>query len=299
MNSLPFLLLCPSAAKSSALCASFVLGLFSSAAFADSLVLSNGQTLTAKAFRREGEVIVATAETPGPDGKMMIVERKTPLTEISKVECSLPPVLQSAQAQFAVGKAATVLNDILAAVKAAEPFGELPGSFWPDLIVLQAHGLLALGKDVEAAALVSSFEKTTYAALAADAKAIRAVIAARAGDHSTALSLATTLLKDSTRPSTIAAASLAHGLCLLAKKEHAAALKAFLELPVFTPDEQALSTAAQFGAAQAYWGLEDHDRAIATLEDLIKTRPSSPEAPKAQTLLPAWKKRRTALADAK
>jgi tetratricopeptide (TPR) repeat protein len=273
--------------------------LFASTACADSLVLNSGQTLNAKTFRREGDVIVATAETPGPDGKMMTVERKTPLTEISKVECAPPPVLQSAQAQFAAGKAAQALNDILAAVKAAEPFGELPGSFWPDLIVLQAHTLLALGRDVEAAALVSSFEKTTHTALVADAKAIRAVIAARAGDFSSAMPLAIPLLKENTRPSTIAAASLAHGMCLLAKNEHAAALKAFLELPVFTPDETALSTAAQLGTAQAYWGLEDHDRAITTLEDLIKTRASSHEAPKAQTLLPEWTKRRTAVNEAK
>lgn len=273
--------------------------LLAATASADSLVLTSGQTLSAKTFRREGDFIIATAETPGPDGKMMKVERKTPLTEISKVESTLPTVLQNAHTLFSTGKAASALNDILNAVKAAEPFGELPGSFWPELIVLQAHGLLAFGRDVEAAALVRSFEKTKHAALAADAKALLALLAARTGDHATAQSLALPLLKDNQRPSTIAAASVAHGMCLLAKKEHAAALKAFLELPVFAPDQQALSAAAQFGAAQAYWGLEDHDRAIAALEDLIKNAASSPEAPRAQALLAQWKKRRTALNEAK
>jgi tetratricopeptide (TPR) repeat protein len=266
---------------------------------ADSLVLTNGQTLTAKSYRRVGGDIISTNEQPGSNGAMMTVEFKTPLTEISKVECAPPLVLQSAQELFATGKADVVLGDILAAVKSAEVFGELPGSFWPELVVLQAHSLLALGRDAEADALVGSFEKTTDVALAADAQAVRAVLAARAGNYESAMSLALPLLNEKSRTSTVAAASLAHGLCLLEKKDHAAALKAFLELPVFTPDQQALTAAAHLGVGQSYWGLEDYDRAIATLEELVKTCASSPEAPKAQALLPQWIKRRTAVAEAK
>ncbi len=77
------------------------------------------------------------------------------------------------------------------------------------------------------------------------------------------------------------------------------ALKAFLELPVFLPDETALCGIAQLGAAQAYYGMEDYDRAIAALESLIKTRPGSPEIAKAQALLPEWKRRRRAVEEAK
>ncbi len=45
--------------------------------------------------------------------------------------------------------------------------------------------------------------------------------------------------------------------------------------------------------------MEDYDRAIATLEGVIKTQPGTPEISIAQTLLPEWKRRRSAALEAK
>jgi tetratricopeptide (TPR) repeat protein len=265
---------------------------------AQTLVLKNGQTNTGKSFRREDDKITITAEIAGPDGKMMTAERSVALSEIERVEAEMPVVLKNAPALLSTGKATAVLSELLNAEKAAEPFGELTGSWWPQIVVLRAHVLLALGKDAEAAVLAAAFEKSANAELKGDAQAVQAVIAARKGDHATATPLAVPLLKSSSRASTIAAASLARGLGHMAKKEHTEALKAFLELPVFTPEETALAAAAQLGAAQAYYGLEDYDRAISTAEDLIKKRATSPEAAAAQKLLPEWKRRRTAVNEA-
>ena len=128
---------------------------------------------------------------------------------------------------------------------------------------------------------------------------IRALIAARKGDHATAASLAEPLLKDAVRSSTIAAATVALGLGQLEQKKFSEALKAFLELPVFLPDETALSGIARLGAAQAYFGMEDYDRAIATLEELIKTQPGIPQISTAESLLPEWTRRRRAVQNAK
>lgn len=266
---------------------------------ADTLVLKNGQTATGRSFRRQGDAILVTVEIPGPDGRPMTAERSTPLAEIVKVECVQPAMLKTAPALLAAGKATSVLPAADEAAKLAEPFGDLPGSYWPVLIVLKAHTLLSMGKDAEAAALATTMRKSANADLARDACAVEAVIAARKGDHGTAAALAAPLRKEATRPGTIAAAAVARGLGCLKQQQFQEALKAFLELPVFTPDETALSGMAQLGAAQAYYGMADYDRAITTLEHLIKTQPGSPETSKAQTLLPEWQRRRTAVNAAK
>ena len=264
-----------------------ILCLLAAVLHADTLVLKNGQSISAKSFLREGDALVADSGT------------SVPLAEIASVECEQPPVLKNAPALLAAGKMSNVLSEIRLALPAAETYGDLPGSHWPDLYSLQAHLLLAIGRDAEAAELATAMKKTSNPGLVADSQALRALIAARKGDHSAAASLAEPVIKDAARPSAVAAASVALGLGYLEKKKFPEALKAFLELPVFLPDETALSGIARLGAAQAYYGMEDYDRAIATLEELIKTQPGIPEISTAQTLLPEWNRRRRAVQEAK
>lgn len=263
---------------------------------ADTLVLKNGQTIAGKAFLRQGDAILVTL---GPNGEPATSETGTPLAEIAKVEGNPPAVFANTPALLAAGKTAKLLEDVAAALITTEPFGDLPGSRWPDLLVLQSHLLLAMGKDGEAAKMANAMKKTKIADLVRNAQAVLALIAARKGDHGEAAYLLEPLLNEPARPSTIAAASVVRGLDFLKKKQFPEALKAFLELPVFLPEEAALSGMAQLGAAQAYSGMEDYDRAIATLDSLLKNRPGSPEMATAQSLLPEWKRRRTAVEDAK
>ncbi len=215
------------------------------------------------------------------------------------MECDQPAVLKNAPALLAAGKNSNVLPEVQAALKAEEIYAGLAGSYWPDLLVLQAHVILASGKDSNAAELATEMRKTKIAALVDDSEALRALIAARKGDHDTANSLAAPLIKDSKRPTTLAAASVALGLGYLEKKKFEEALKAFLELPVFLPDQTAFSGIAQLGVAQAYYGMEDFDRAITALETFIAARPGTPEIPIAESLLPEWKHRRTVVQEAK
>jgi tetratricopeptide (TPR) repeat protein len=264
-----------------------ILLLLASGLHADTLVLKNGQTVTGKLFVREGDALVADSGT------------SVPLAEITSVETDRPPVLKDAPALLTAGKAPNVLSALKLALPAAEKYSNLPGSCWPDLYSLQAHVLLAMGRDAEATELVIAMKKSNNPGLVDDSQALRALIAARKGDHSTAASLAEPLLKDAARPSTVAAASVALGLGYLDKEKFAEALKAFLELPVFLPDETALSGTARLGAARAYFGMEDYDRAIATLEELIKTQPGIPEISTAESLLPEWTRRRKAVQEAK
>lgn len=270
--------------------------LLSATLHADTLVLKNGQQVAGKTFARQGDAIIVLS---GPDGKPVTSDTGTPLTEIAKVESDPPVVFATAPALLAAGKAAKVLADVDSALKVAETFGELPGSRWPDLLVLRAYILVGMDKDDEASKMAKAMKKSRNADLVREAQALLALIAARKGEHGDAASLLEDLTNEATRPCTTAAVAVVRGLGLLAKKQFPEALKAFLELPVFLPDETALCGIAQLGAAQAYYGMEDYDRAIAALESLLKTRPGSPEIDKAQAMLPDWKRRRRAVEDAK
>lgn len=263
---------------------------------ADTLVFKNGQSVTSKSFFRQGDAIFAP---PGPNGEQVTPETGVPLTAISKVECDPPGVFKSAPALLAVGTANNVLQEIEPALKVAETFGVLPGSHWPKLLVLQADIQIAMGKDREAYALATAMRKTRDVGLVSDSQALFALIAARKGDQGDADELISIVDKDSACPGTLAAVAVTRGLGHLKKQRYPEALKAFLELPVFLPDETALSGIARLGAAQAYFGMADYDRAITALESLIKTRPGTPEIATAQTFLPEWKRRRRVVEEAK
>lgn len=264
---------------------------------ADTLVLKDGRTVVGKSFLRQGNTIVLTS---GPNGEPVTESTGIPLAEIAKVDCDVPTVFGTAPALLAVGKFTKALEEVEPALKAAETYVDLPGCRWPELFVLRAHILVAMGKDADAVTMASTMRKTKTPVLVCNSQALLALIAARKGDHGEAASLVEdALIDESSSPGAIAASSVARGLCLLEKKQYPEALKAFLELPVFLPDETALSGIALLGSARAYYGMEDFDRSIATLESLIKTRPETPEITTAETLLPEWKRRRRVIEESK
>jgi tetratricopeptide (TPR) repeat protein len=272
-----------------------ILLLLSAALRADSLVLKDGRTLSGRAFVRQGDVILPAA---GSGGESPAAAEGVRLTDIAKVECERPALLKNAPTLLAAGRISNVLVDIDKALAAAETYADLPGSHWPDLMVLKAHALIAAGSDPEADGIAVAMRKTRNPDLVTDSLATRALIAARKGDHREADSLLADLPKDCGRPGALAAAAVARGLGRLANQRFEEALKSFLELPVFLPDETALGGIALLGAARAFHGMEDYDRAISTLEKLIQSRPSTPEIPIARTLLPEWTRRRTVVREA-
>ena len=266
---------------------------------ADSLVLGNGQTLTGISFRRTGDSLVVTTEVQGPDGKPMSSDHTVPLKDISRVECAPSPAAKNAGGLLAKGDTAAALAVLKPAVVAAEPFGDLPGSPWPDLAVVYAQSLLAAGDDAGATLVINKLSKATSTAIQTSASALGALCAALKGDHEKAISLATPALQPRENPSATATASIARGLVLLARKNYGESLLGFLEQPVFAPDATALAAMAQFGAAECYAGMDDMDRAISTLEELLKAQPSGPASKPAKTLLEKCRRRKQALEDSK
>ena len=266
---------------------------------ADALILKDGKTVQGKSFRRDGETIYVTVEVPGPDGKLMAAERGTALADVARVDCAPAPVLKDSIPLLAQGNTAAALAQIEPAAAAAEAFGDLPGSPWPDLAVLHAHTLIASGKDAAASLIADRLTKASDEQVKNAGHAIHALLSVRKGALEKAASEVGPLIQPGQKPATVAAASVARGVILLSQKKHPEALLSFLEIPVFTPDVAALSAMAQLGAAQCYFGMEDFDRAISTLEALAKAQPSSPEARTAQTLLPEYQRRKRVVNEAK
>lgn len=269
----------------------------SSTLLADELTLKNGQTIEGKTFVRQGEALFLTVAL---NGEPVNSETGIPLAAITRVSCEPPPVFAKAPALLAKGECQKVLEEVDAALKETEKFGTLPGSRWPDLLILRSHILVAMGKDGDAAAMAATMSRTKDPRLVCNSEVLIALLAARKGEHSVAAArLDKVLVNESAGPGAIAASSVARGLGLLEKGMYPEAMKAFLELPVFLPDETALIGMVQLGTARAYFSMNDCASAIATLEDLIKNRPGTPEIETAESLLPEWKRRRTALEEAK
>lgn len=264
---------------------------------ADSVVLTSGQTLAGVSFRRTADGLVVTTEVQGPGGKPMNAEQTVPLKEISRVECTPPPVLKSAGNLLAQGNTSAALAALEPAVAAMEPLGDLPGSTWPELALVHAQSLLAAGNDAQAAVLIDKLSKAAETQSAASA--LQALRSARKGDYEKVATLAAPVLTSQGDATVVATAAMAQGFAFLAQKKYPEALLCFLEQPVFAPEATALAAMAQRGASECYFGMEDFDRAIGTLEGLLKVQPSGPESKTAQTLLEKYRHRKQVVENSK
>ena len=171
-------------------------------------------------------------------------------------------------------------------MKYYESFRDAPGSWWANAALLKAEALVSDGRDKEADAIgeeisrLGSEPDTVYTA-----KALLAGSAARHGDPARALEMCDTVIKQSNRPETLAIAYLAAGQSHLARKEWDSALLAFLQIPVFYPEEKLFLPPSMLGSGRAYTGLEDFARAKSTLQSLMASYGSSREARQAKAEL--------------
>jgi tetratricopeptide (TPR) repeat protein len=271
-------------------------------ASAQSLVMKDGKIIPTKGIRRDGDTVIATVAIPGGEAGQPAKtgEFGYPIAQVARLDFPEPTQLRTAPELVAQGKAADAIAQLEPVVKYYENFREVAGSWWADAALLKAQALVSLGRDKEAEPLAEQIIKT-----ATDPELVRAAevqLAAglvRKGSHERALETAERALKESKRHGTLALASIIKGECLLAKKEWDDAMLAFLRTPVFYPGEKILLPQAMLGAGRAQFGTEDFPRAKATLNELLKTYATAPEAALAQAELDKITRRETALAPPK
>jgi tetratricopeptide (TPR) repeat protein len=276
-----------------------VLLLFLTSAHAQNIIMKDGKVIATKGVRRQGDTIMATVELPGGEaGKPAKTgELGYPVAQIAKLDFPEPAQLKTAPDLIAQGKGSDALAQLEPIVKYYEGFRDAPGSWWADAALLKVQALASLGRENEAEPLAEQIGR-----MATDPETKRAADVqvaagfARKGNHVRALELAEAAIKESKDPATLAPAYVIKGQCLLAKKEWDDAVLAFLEVPVFYPNEKVLLPQAMLGRGRAHFGMDDLPAAKATLNELIKTYPNAAEAKQAEAELTKIARREKALA---
>jgi len=266
--------------KTTMLAIALVLSPFGPGALAQNIVLKDGRTITAKSLRRQGDVIMATQDIAGAAGQPPSTgEVGYPVSKITRIEFPEPAQLRAATELLTQGRSGEALAQLDVALRYYEGFRDAPGSWWADLALLKTTALINLGREKDAEPLVDQIAR-----MAGDPETVRAARVqvaasmARRGEHARALELCESVLKESNKPETLAAAAISKGQCHLGLRQWEPALLAFLQIPVFHPDAKVLQPPALLGAGRAYSGIEDYARARATFDELLKSFGATPEA---------------------
>jgi tetratricopeptide (TPR) repeat protein len=248
------------------------------AASAQSILMRDGKRVTAKTLRRQGDNIMAGS--PSVDGAAALQgEVGYPLAQIERLEFPEPAVLKTAPEQIAAGKAAEALTALEPVINYYAGFRDAPGSYWPDVALLKLAATVALGRDAEAEPLARQITgQATNPETVRAAQSHLAGISARKGDHEAAIKLCDQILKDGQRPETLAVAAINKGQSHFALKQWEKALLAFLQIPVFYPEQKTAIPPYLLGAAQCWFELADYPRAKEALAELAKNFPNSREA---------------------
>ena len=274
-------------------------------ASAQNIILKDGKVIVSKGLRRQGDTIMATVEitaattgdtpTPAQTGEVGYA-----VAQIAKLDFPEPAQMRTVPELIVAGRLPEALAQIEPVVKYYESFRDAPGSWWDEAAMLKVEALQAAGNFKDAEPLIDSLARSAGdPETVREAKVFMAAGLTRRGEHAKAVEIFEQVLKETTKPQTVAIASVYKGQSHLALKQYELALLAFLQVPVFYPHQKLLVPQAMLGTARAYYGMEDLKRAKATLDELLKDFGSSPQAADAKAELVKVAKREQALAPPK
>ena len=254
-------------------------------ALAQSLHLKDGRVLPTKQLRREKDNIIATMEIPAkePGGKPTTGDFGFPLKDIFKLDFPKPSVLDTAPELIADGKAEEALGKLEPVIKYYGGFRDAPGSWWTDLVPLQVEALLALKRDKEAGEVADTFSRlVTDPEVQKFTKVFTAVARTRKGEHESALPLYDEAVRSTERTDILglvavnkgdSLTAIAEALAAKGEVEHAAvrfeeALVSYLRIPALYRMQRMYLPQATYGAARAYLGMQDFERARRAVKEL-------------------------------
>ena len=272
---------------------------------AQNILLKDGKTIVSKGLRRQGDIIMATVDIPipalaGKPARVQVGEIGYSLSVITKLDFPEPPQLYTVPELIATGKLPEALAQIEPIVRFYESFRDAPGSWWEESLLLKIEALQAMGNFKDADPLIDNLSRVATAPeTVRAAKVFVAAKLTRRGDYARALEMFNQVMKESTKPMTLATASVNMGQSYLGLKQYESALLSFLQIPVFYPRQKMLLTQSILGCAKAYYGMENLPKAKSTLEDLIKDYSSAPQVADAKEELEKIAKREKALAEPK
>ncbi|HET6410106.1 MAG TPA: tetratricopeptide repeat protein [Chthoniobacteraceae bacterium] len=273
----------------------FISMVMATAASGQTLLLKDGKKVVAKALRRSGDTITATA--PSVNGAAALQgEAGYPLSQIDKIEFPEPAVLKSAAGLLLSGKAAEALSQSESAFTYFAGFRDAPGSYWSDLALLRISALAALSRDAEAEPLARQIiSQASSPDTIRGAKVQLAGFAGRRGEHAEAIEICDQILREGSTSETMASAAMNKARSHQALKQWDSALLAYLNIPVFYPEQKAHVPTYLLGSGQCYFELSDLPRAKESFNALVTSFPSVGEAETAKTELDKIARREKAL----
>ena len=280
-----------------------------------SLHLKDGRILPSKQMRRDRDTIIATMEIPAKEqgGKPTTGDFGFSLKDVFKLDFPKPAILDTAPELIADGNAEEALSKLEPVVRYYAGFRDAPGSWWTDLVPLQVEALLALRRDKDAGELADSFSRlATDPEVKKFMKAFTAVSLTRKGDHAAALPLYDESALTTERTDVLGLIAVNKGESLVAlgdalaakgEPEKAAvryeqALLSFLRIPALYRTQRMFLPQATYGAAQAYLGMKDFDRARVAVKELTTLYAATPEGKAAEEFGRKIEKRAALLAEA-
>jgi len=252
-----------------------------SSAQAQSITLKTGQKVDTLGVRRDRDIVMAKVQVGIGSGEVGYT-----VAQIAKIDFPEPRGLKTAADLLSQRQPDKALAEIEPVIAYYDGFKEVPGSWWSQAALIKVSVLTALHREADAEKLADKIQEAATDPTSARAIQVRLSSGLiRRKQFDKALAVCDAAIKQTTDPALLADAWLHKGDALAGMQQWDDALLAYLHLPVFYSDQNALLPPALLGAGRAYWRLEDLPRAKKSLNDLIGAYPNSPEAAAAQVQL--------------
>lgn len=241
---------------------------------AQTLLLKNGDTVSANGLIRNGDMLMVDVKT-STGGKGQVGYHVADVAELNLPE---PDVLKYAAEQVANGDFAHALTQIEPAVDYQKTIRDIPGNWWAKSALLEISALLGLNRTADATALaaeISSYSQDPEILVAAK---LQIALTTKFDDPQQALAVYDGIISQSRDPRTLSQAWIAEGDIQVAQHEIEEGLMDYLTVTVFYPEHNPLLPKALWGSGQAYAKLKDLTNATKTYQKLISDYPDSPEA---------------------
>lgn len=254
------------------------------------VIAGGGTDLGAQYYHlRDGRVIpevlisirgVELVEEVEPEDAASQVERRIPITEVSRLEFPEPAALATAREAGRRGAWAETLPLLEPIRERFVLFATVPGSWWTAASIQRLEALLALGSDADAVAAAKELIATADDPTAVGtARIALAELQLRAGQVAIAEAMLTVIQRDPLPSRAERRLRLIQAEIALQRGKPEDALDGFLRIPVLHPEESDLIPLALQGAVRAYRILGDPATARRLEEEWAPTpeRPSSPD----------------------
>lgn len=243
-------------------------------ASAQRYILQNGTALAAGDVTVVPGALVQQVKLPSGE----TYERRYPVADIARLDFPEPAALDEAEPLVASGQGEAALKLLDPVYRQFAGFPKTAGSPWPRAASLRLQALL---QGADTGAITSAARELMQTGLGPDitgvAQLALAQLDVRAGHEALARLMLDEIVKGAP-PAVQARAWLLRGDLAAARAAHAEALECFLRIPAFFGTLEELMPAALLGAARAYRGFGDADRAERSALELLDAYPNTQQA---------------------